>query len=82
MDLVFLVAAGVVALGFFLLLFLPELPLRNVSGIQARQGGAAEEGPGSAVTPDVEADQVQQSAGAAAPTSTAPPTGTPEDPRR
>jgi EmrB/QacA subfamily drug resistance transporter len=84
MDLVFLVAAVVVALGFFLLLRLPELPLRNVSGIQARQdaAGPAAEGPGTAVTPDVEADQVKQSAGAAAPTSTAPPSGTPEDPRR
>jgi EmrB/QacA subfamily drug resistance transporter len=84
MDLVFLVAAVVVALGFFLLLLLPELPLRNVSGIQARQDaeGPSADGPGTAVTPDVEADQVKQSAGAAAPTSTAPPASTPEDPRR
>jgi len=84
MDLVFLVAAVVVALGFFLLLFLPELPLRNVSGIQARQGAddQSADGPGTAVAPDVEADQVKQSAGASAPTSTAPPSGTPEDPHR
>jgi MFS family permease len=81
MDMVFLVAAVVVALGFFLLLFLPELPLRNVSGIQARQEDG-EGGPGTAVTPGVEADQVKQSTGAAAPTSTAPPSGTPEDPHR
>ena len=36
-DLVFLVAAAVVAIGFFVMLFLPELPLRDKSGIQALQ---------------------------------------------
>ena len=41
-DLVFLVAAGVVAIGFFVLWFLPEVPLRNQSGIQAQQAGAGE----------------------------------------
>jgi MFS family permease len=85
MDLVFLVAAVVVAVGFLLLLLLPELPLRNVSGIQAQQEGAGEDGdqdgPGTAVTPDVEAGQPVQAVGAAAPTSTAPPAGTAEDPR-
>ena len=83
-DLVFLVAAAVVALGFFVLLFLPQVALSDKSGIQARQdaeGGPAD-GPGTAVTPDVEADQLTQSVGASAPTSTAPPSGTPEDPRR
>jgi EmrB/QacA subfamily drug resistance transporter len=79
-GLVFLVAAAVVAIGFFVMLFLPEVPLRNESGIQAQQAGAGEV-TGTAVTPDVEADQVKQSAGASAPTSTAPPSGTPEDPR-
>jgi hypothetical protein len=79
-DLVFLVAAAVVAIGFFVMLFLPELPLRNQSGIQAQQSGAGEI-PGTAVTPDVEADQRVQSVGASAPTSTAPPSGTAEDPR-
>jgi EmrB/QacA subfamily drug resistance transporter len=49
-DLVFLVAAGVVALGFFVLLFLPEVALSDKSGIQARQengegGSAAGDGP-------------------------------------
>ena len=41
-DLVFLVAAAVVAIGFFVMLFLPEVPLRNQSGIQAQQAGAGE----------------------------------------
>ncbi|WP_116450921.1 MDR family MFS transporter [Blastococcus litoris] len=79
-DLVFMVAAIVVAIGFFVMLFLPELPLRNQSGIQAQQAGAGEI-TGTAVTPDVEADQRVQSVGASAPTSTPPPSGTAEDPR-
>ncbi|WP_371792350.1 MFS transporter [Streptomyces sp. NBC_01471] len=41
MHLVFLIAAGVVALGFLIVLWTKEVPLRNVSGLQAR---AAEEG--------------------------------------
>ncbi|MEJ2867209.1 DHA2 family efflux MFS transporter permease subunit [Actinomycetospora sp. OC33-EN08] len=49
MDLVFLVAACVIAVGFVLIWFLKEVPLRTTSGIQARQaeesGRAA--GPGS-----------------------------------
>jgi EmrB/QacA subfamily drug resistance transporter len=79
-DLVFLVAAAVVAIGFFVMLFLPEVPLRNQSGIQAQQSGAGEI-TGTAVTPDAEADQRVQAVGAAAPTSVAPPAGTAEDPR-
>jgi EmrB/QacA subfamily drug resistance transporter len=79
-DLVFLVAAAVVAIGFFVMLFLPELPLRNQSGIQAQQSGAGELA-GTAVTPEVPADQPTQSVGASAPTSTPPPSGTAEDPR-
>jgi len=79
-DLVFLVAAAVVAIGFFVMLFLPELPLRNQSGIQAQQSGAGELA-GTAVTPEVPADQATQSVGASAPTSTPPPSGTAEDPR-
>jgi EmrB/QacA subfamily drug resistance transporter len=76
MDLVFLVAAVVVALGFVLLLRLPELPLRNVSGIQARQGDAA----GTATTDaDDAGEQATEAVGAAAPTSTAPPAGLPGD---
>ncbi|HEY0125732.1 MAG TPA: MDR family MFS transporter [Blastococcus sp.] len=82
LDLVFMVAAAVVAIGFFVLWFLPQLELRNQSGIQAQQ--AAQDGgePGTAVAPEVPADQPVQAAGAAAPTSTAPPSGTAEDPRR
>ncbi|TFV91951.1 DHA2 family efflux MFS transporter permease subunit [Blastococcus sp. CT_GayMR20] len=79
-DLVFLVAAAVVAIGFFVLIFLPQLPLSDKSGIQALQEDGAQ--PGTAVTPDVPADQPTQSVGASAPTSTAPPAGTAEDPRR
>ncbi|NMO89123.1 MFS transporter [Actinomycetospora sp. TBRC 11914] len=44
MDLVFLVAAIVIAVGFVLIWFLKEVPLRTTSGIQARQ--AEEAGPG------------------------------------
>jgi EmrB/QacA subfamily drug resistance transporter len=80
-DLVFLIAACVVAVGFFVFLFLPQLALSDKSGIQAQQDDAAD-GPGTAVTPGIEADQPTQSVGASAPTSTAPPSGTAEDPRR
>jgi hypothetical protein len=81
-TLVFLVAAAVVAVGFFVMLFLPEVPLRNQSGIQAQQSGAGEiTGTGTAVTPEVGADQPTQAVGASAPTSTPPPAGTAEDPR-
>jgi EmrB/QacA subfamily drug resistance transporter len=81
-DLVFLVAAGVVAIGFFVLLFLPQITLSDKSGIQARQHDSDQQtGRGTALTPDVEADQVAQSVGASAATSTAPPSGTAEDPR-
>jgi hypothetical protein len=82
-DLVFLIAACVVAIGFFVFLFLPQLALSDKSGIQAIQDEAGDgSGPGTAVTPDVPADQATQSVGASAPTSVAPPSGTAEDPRR
>jgi EmrB/QacA subfamily drug resistance transporter len=67
LDVVFLLAAIVVALGFFVLVFLPQLPLRTQSGIQAAQAGAAGEGA------DGPALAAEHAAGAAAPTSTAPP---------
>jgi hypothetical protein len=73
LDLVFLVAAAVVAVGFFVLWFLPQLELRNQSGIQAQQAAAAGETGGPA-------EQTAESIGAAAPTSTAPPVGLPGDP--
>ena len=76
-DLVFLVAAAVVAIGFFVLWFLPEVPLRNESGIQARQSGAGE----LTGDDDSPAEEAAQAAGAAAPTSVAPPVGRPGDAR-
>jgi EmrB/QacA subfamily drug resistance transporter len=71
-DTVFLVAAFVVAIGFFVFLFLPQLALSNKSGIQARQeaGLPAE---------DDAAGQATEAAAAAAPTSTPPPVGRPGD---
>jgi EmrB/QacA subfamily drug resistance transporter len=68
LDLVFLVAAGVVALGFFVLIFLPQLELRTQSGIQAARNGA-----GAAKTGDASpADDAARAVGAAAPTSVSP----------
>ncbi|WP_369132995.1 MDR family MFS transporter [Modestobacter sp. I12A-02662] len=66
LDVVFLIAAAIVALGFFVLIFLPQLALRTQSGIQAAQAGAGE----ADGTP---AEAAAHAAGAAAPTSTAPP---------
>ncbi|MGY1752916.1 MDR family MFS transporter [Blastococcus sp. SYSU D01042] len=78
-DLVFLIAAGVVAIGFFVFLFLPQLKLSEKSGIQAAQAESA----GQAPTDETDAgEQAVQAAGAAAPTSTPPPTGRPGDTAR
>jgi EmrB/QacA subfamily drug resistance transporter len=76
-DLVFLIAACVVAVGFFVFLFLPQLALSNKSGIQARQESAT-------ATHDVDdpAEQATEAVGAAAPTSTPPPVGRPGDTSR
>jgi EmrB/QacA subfamily drug resistance transporter len=41
MNLIFLVAAGVLLLGFVVVSFLPEVPLRTMSGVQARAADAA-----------------------------------------
>jgi EmrB/QacA subfamily drug resistance transporter len=72
-DLVFLVAAAVVAIGFFVMLFLPEVPLRNQSGIQAQQSGAGEiTGTGTATGDETAADDAVRAVGAAAPTSVSP----------
>jgi EmrB/QacA subfamily drug resistance transporter len=78
-DAVFLIAACVVAVGFVVLWFLPELPLRTQSGIQAAQAEAA----GLATTdPHDPEEEAVDAAGAAAPTSTAPPVGRPgQEPR-
>jgi EmrB/QacA subfamily drug resistance transporter len=77
-GLVFLVAAAVVAIGFFVLIFLPEVPLSDKSGIQAMQ-----EGDGETAGSGTDGEEAAQAVGAAAPTSTAPPVGQPGgDPRR
>ena len=79
-DAVFLIAAGVVAVGFFVFLFLPQLTLSSQSGIQARQGSAA----GTATSdPFDPAEEATEAVGAAAPTSVPPPVGQPgATPRR
>jgi hypothetical protein len=41
MNLIFLVAAGVLLIGFLIVSFRPEVPLRTVSGVQARAADAA-----------------------------------------
>jgi EmrB/QacA subfamily drug resistance transporter len=41
MDLVFISAAGIVAIAFILVLFLRELPLRTMSGLQAQQAASS-----------------------------------------
>jgi EmrB/QacA subfamily drug resistance transporter len=63
-DLVFLVAACVVAIGFFVMLFLPQLPLRTMSGIQAAQEGVG--------TDEDAGETTAKAVGAAAPTSIDP----------
>jgi len=72
-DLVLLIAAGVVAIGFFVFLFLPQLALSEKSGLQAIQES---EGAGAG-DPEDAGEQAMHGAGAAAPTSTPPPTGRP-----
>ncbi|RBY81910.1 MDR family MFS transporter [Blastococcus sp. TF02A-26] len=67
-DLVFLIAACVVAVGFFVLLFLPQLELSNKSGIQAQQEAERSTATGDPTT----ADDATRAAGAAAPTSVSP----------
>jgi hypothetical protein len=75
-DAVFLIAALVVAIGFFVFLFLPQLALSEKSGIQALQEDAAD-----TPAPDDATGQVVHAAGTAAPTSTPPPTASAGDPR-
>jgi EmrB/QacA subfamily drug resistance transporter len=71
-DLVFLVAALVVAIGFFVLIFLPQVALRNESGIQAQQSGAGEIAGKGNDTGDATANDLAVAAGASAPTSVSP----------
>ena len=71
MDLVFLIAAGVMLLAFVLMLFLEEVPLRTQSGIQARAAElAAETGAAPTSTP-VAAESVPRTAGSDSPAPTA-----------
>jgi EmrB/QacA subfamily drug resistance transporter len=74
-DLVFLIAACVVATGFAVFLFLPQLALSDKSGIQAAREAARQTA--GARSGDDAAEQAAQAVGAAAPTSTAPPVGRP-----
>jgi EmrB/QacA subfamily drug resistance transporter len=76
-DLVFLIAAVVVAIGFFVFLLLPQLALSDKSGIQAAREAARQTAGDPAATDD--GGQAAQAAGAAAPTSVAPPAGRPGD---
>jgi EmrB/QacA subfamily drug resistance transporter len=71
LDVVFLLAAIIVALGFFVLIFLPQLALRTQSGIQAAQAGTAEDS--TAEDGDTPAAGAAHASGAAAPTSVPPP---------
>jgi EmrB/QacA subfamily drug resistance transporter len=63
MDLVFVLGALVLLLGVLVVSFLPDLPLRELSGVQARQADAAAAAAEAAITP-----------GGAAPTGVAPTT--------
>ena len=74
MDLVFLVAACVIFVGFVLIWFLTETPLRTTSGIQARQAeeAAAGTGPGSV---DSAAEVTGPARGALDVPASAPPVG-------
>ncbi len=78
-DLVFLIAAGAVAVGFVVFLFLPQLALSDKSGIQAAREAAAARQTAGVPSADEPADEATQAVGAAAPTSTAPPVGRPGD---
>ncbi len=66
MDLIFLVAAGFLVLGFLCVLFLPEVPLRATSGVQARQAEADAAlragAPTSPVQPDAEVAEAPEAA--------------------
>ncbi|TNM69855.1 MFS transporter [Streptomyces sp. NP160] len=74
MDTIFLLAAGIMVIGFVVTIFLPEKPLRTTAGVQAR----AEEA-GSAST---SADGPAAAVAASAPTSTAPVVEEDDDDRR
>ncbi|MDQ1531147.1 MAG: hypothetical protein QOE37_1252, partial [Microbacteriaceae bacterium] len=74
MDLVFLVAACVIFVGFVLIWFLKEVPLRTTSGIQARQAEAADAGTGPGSV-DSAAEVTGPARGALDVPASAPPVG-------
>jgi EmrB/QacA subfamily drug resistance transporter len=78
-DTVFLIAAIVVAVGFLVFLFLPQIALSTKSGIQARQEGDGQDARDR--TADGEFEEAVQAVGASAPTSVPPPVGRPGDTR-
>jgi EmrB/QacA subfamily drug resistance transporter len=70
MDLIFLVAAGVVVLAFLLFLFLPQIPLRTQSAAAARETPSPEPSMTPSVTPDA---AVETAAAASGPAAAEPP---------
>lgn len=73
MDTIFLIAAGVMVVGFLVTLFLPEKPLRATAGVQAQAEDAAAQ---------QAADGAAAAVAAAAPTSTTPVVEEDDDDRR
>jgi EmrB/QacA subfamily drug resistance transporter len=57
MDVIFLLAAAVMLIGFVLLLYVKELPLRTMSGIQAQQADAKEARERDAAAAELDAAQ-------------------------
>jgi hypothetical protein len=67
MDLVFLIAAGVMFLAFVLMLFLEEVPLRTQSGIEARAAELAAETGAAPTSTAAAAESVPRTAGSGSP---------------
>lgn len=70
-DFVFLLAAIALVVGLVVLFWLPQVALRNQSGVQARAAGAAEGAPTADAPAEQPATVAANAAGAAAPTSVA-----------
>ncbi|MEV3854883.1 MFS transporter [Streptomyces sp. NPDC050095] len=62
MHVVFLITAGVVALAFLMVLWTKEVPLRKMSGLEARAAAENGEEPDAADTPAAEAEAVSPDA--------------------
>jgi len=71
LDAIFLIGAAVLAVGFVVTLFLPELPLRTMSGVQAQAAGTGAVGEGPAGSTS-DASPVAQAAAPAASTFAPP----------